>query len=139
HGYWHHPDLQSDNPYWTLGGGEKVKPDAHVYSGPGLWYDRETDRIHVRLAHTKLPGLGDNNYTGETDPRKLPLVVATYTAGPVLTLTDSRYVRLQDLVLRGARMDTLSLEGGANLEVDGCTLYGGASCLRSPGVHGLRV
>src|SRR5262249_41743720 len=94
HGYWHHPDLQSDNAYLTLGAGEKVKPDAHVYCGPGLWYDKETDRIHVRLAHTKLPGLGDDNYRGETDPRKIPLVVAAWAHGPVLTLKDSRHVRL---------------------------------------------
>ncbi len=139
HGYWHHPDLQSDNPYWTLGGGEKTKPDAHVYCGPGLWYNPETSRIHCRLAHTKLPGLGDNNYTGETDPRKIPLVVATYGAGPVLQLQHSRYVRLQDLVIRGARSETLSLDGGANLELDGLTIYGGGACLGAPGIHGLRV
>lgn len=139
HGYWHHPDLQSDNPYWTLGGGEKTKPDAHVYCGPGLWFNPATQRIHCRLAHTKLPGLHENNYTGETDPRKIPLVVATFGAGAPLKLVDCRYVILQDLVIRGARTDTLNIDGGANLELDGLTLYGGGACLRAPGVHGLRV
>jgi len=139
HGYWHHPDLQSDNPYWTLGGGEKVKPDAHVYCGPGLWYDRESDRIHTRLAHTTLPGLGDDNYTGETDPRKLPLVVAAYPHGAVLALNECRHVRLQDLVIRGARTEPLAIAGGGNLELDGLTLYGGASCLRAASVTGLRM
>ena len=65
--------------YWTLGGGEKTKPDAHVYCGPGLWFNPETSRIHCRLAHTKLPGLGENNYTGETDPR------IAYTDGDGIT------------------------------------------------------
>lgn len=138
-GYWHHPDLQSDNPYWTLGGGEKTKPDAHVYCGPGLWYDKATDRIHCRLAHTKLPGLVDNNYRGETDPRKISLVIAAWEHGPVVTLHDCRYVRLQDLVIRGARQNTLDIRGGANIELDGLSLYGGQSCLMAEGVHGLRM
>lgn len=139
HGYWHHPDLQSDNPYWNIGGEGKTKPDAHVYCGPGLWYDTETERIHCRLAHTKLPGLHDNNYRGETDPRKLPLVVAGWRHGPVMKLTDCRYVRLQDLVLRGARQHTLDIRGGGNIELDGFTLYGGQSCLMAEGIVGLRV
>lgn len=139
HGYWHHPDLQSDNPYWSLGGGEKVKPEAHVYCGPGLWYDQQTGRIHCRLAHTKLPGLHDNNYRGETDPRKLSLVIAGWGHGPVLLLEDCQYVTLQDLVIRGARQHTLDIRRGGNIELDGLTLYGGQSCLMAEGIVGLRV
>ena len=44
--------------------------------GPGVWYDMKTGRIHARLGHTNLAHLGDQNYRGETDPRKLPLVIA---------------------------------------------------------------
>ncbi|HUG70804.1 MAG TPA: hypothetical protein VMM76_23850, partial [Pirellulaceae bacterium] len=139
HGYWHHPDLQSNNPYWTLSGGNKVGPEAHVYCGPGLWYDAQTDRIHCRLAPTTLPGLGENNYRGETDPRKLSLVISGWGHGPVLKLEDCRYVRLQDLVLRGARQHTLDIRGGGNIELDGLTLYGGQSCLMAEGIVGLRV
>lgn len=139
HGYWHRPDLQSDNPYWTLGGGDKVKPDAHVYCGPGLWYNPETEHFHCRLAHTKLPGLGDDNYRGETDPRKVPMIVSSYGAGNVLRLEDSRHVRLQDLVLRGSRQPTLWIDGGANLELDGVTSYGGGHCMKVDGVHGFRM
>ncbi len=139
HGYWHHPDLQSDNPYWTLGGGEKVKPDAHVYCGPGLWYDRETERIHCRLTHIKLPSLGANNYTGETDPRKVPLVIAGWGNGAVLKLDGCRHVRLQDMALRGARQHTLDVRGGSHLELEGLTLYGGQSCLMAEEVNGLRM
>lgn len=139
HGYWHHPDLQSDNPYWTLGGGEKVKPDAHVYCGPGLWYDPATDRIHCRLAHTQLPGLGDDNYRGETDPRKLALVIAGWRHGSVLTLEDSQHVRLQDLVVRGARQPTVQILGGHHVDLDGLTVYGGQACLKVDGVQGFRM
>jgi hypothetical protein len=158
-GYWSRGDLQSDNPYWNLndktGGASGSEPGAsatgekrtrehvadnrHVYCGPGVWYNADTDRIHCRLAHTKLPGLGDNNYHGETDPRKVPLVIAPLPHGPVLTLKNSRYVRLQDLVFRGARTETLAVEDGGNIELEGLTLYGGAACLKASGVRGLRV
>lgn len=143
HGYWNRGDLQSDNPYFNLNDSEaestKVGVAKHVYCGPGVWYDAETGRIHCRLAHTKLPGLGDDNYRGETDPRKTPLVLAPWASGSVLTLTGSQYVRLQDLVLRGARQPTLNLSGGLNLELDGLTIYGGQAPIRAAGVHGLRM
>ena len=45
-----------------------------LYCGPGVWYDRETGRIHARLSHTNSPA-PVANYRGETDPRKLPLVL----------------------------------------------------------------
>jgi len=55
-----------------------VKP---VYCGPGIWYDKDRGRIHVRLAHTniRLPEEAQHtvvNYRGERDPRRLPLVIA---------------------------------------------------------------
>lgn len=107
HGYWNRGDLQSDNPYFNLNDSEaestKVGVAKHVYCGPGVWYDAETGRsIDCRLC-TKLPGLKDDNYRGETDPRKTPLGPAPWASGSVLALSDSRFVRLQDLVLRGAR------------------------------------
>ena len=143
HGYWNRGDLQSDNPFFNLNDGEpksgKVGSAKHVYCGPGVWYDSATNRIHCRLAHTKLAGLGDNNYRGETDPRRMPLVLAPWSSGSVLTLTDSRFVRLQDLVLRGARQPTLWLAGGANLELDGLTIYGGQAPIKADGVIGLRM
>ncbi len=105
HGYRFLGDLRSDNPYWNIT--SKVADEQHVYCGPGLWYDLDTGRIHIRLAHTKLPGLGEDNYRGEADPRKLPLIIAGFAGGPVLSLESVRHVRLQDLVLRrGRRLST---------------------------------
>lgn len=143
HGYWNRGDLQSDNPYFNLNDGGpdsgKVGSAKHVYCGPGVWYDAATSRIHCRLAHTKLPGLGDDNYRGETDPRRVPLVLAPWPSGSVLTLADSRYVQLQDLVLRGARQPTLTFSGGANLALDGLTIYGGQAPIKADGVIGFRM
>jgi hypothetical protein len=127
HGYHWRGDLQSDNPYWTVT--NKVGGDEFVYCGPGVWYDLESGRIHVRLAHTRLEVLGEDNYRGETDPRKLPLVIAGHGGGSPLTLDGVRHVRLQDLVIRGARDATLTLQGCADVELDGLTLYGGSTPL----------
>lgn len=142
HGYWNRGDLQSDNPYWNLNDGAdggKVGTGKHVYCGPGVWYDPATGHIHCRLAHTKLPGLGEDNYRGETDPRRIQLIIAPWSSGSVLRLIDSRHVRLQDLVLRGARQVPLSIEGGANLEVDGLTIYGGHAPMRVSDVNSFRM
>jgi hypothetical protein len=113
----------------------KTGKSNHVYCGPGVWYDRTTGRIHCRLAHTKLSGLGDDNYRGETDPRKTPLVIAPFSSGSVVKLVRSEHVKLQDFVIRGARQATLHFEGGHSLKVDGCTLYGGSSPIKVEGVQ----
>ncbi|MBW3599625.1 MAG: hypothetical protein KY475_20425, partial [Planctomycetes bacterium] len=72
HGYRLLGDLRSDNPYWNVS--NKVGDEEFVYCGPGVWYDADTGHIHTRLAHTRLPGLGEDNYRGETDPRNVPLI-----------------------------------------------------------------
>ena len=62
-------DLRSTNERWI--GGKKEMRDTGIYCGPGLWFNRDTGRIHIRLAHHQLEGLGSHAYRGETDPRKL--------------------------------------------------------------------
>ena len=117
----------------------KTGKSNHVYCGPGVWYDRTTGRIHCRLAHTTLSSLGDDNYRGETDPRKTPLIIAPYSSGSVVKLVRSEHVTLQDLVVRGARQATLHFEGGGDLRVEGCTLYGGSSPIKVEGVGLFRM
>ena len=95
-------DLRSSNPFW-FGNGEKMDAGKTIYCGPSICFDDATQRIHARFAHTDLFGLGADNYRGETDPRKVRLVIATLEAGPVLKLRGARCLRLQDLVVRGAR------------------------------------
>lgn len=137
HGYRLLGDLRSDNPYWNVS--NKVDDEEFVYCGPGVYYDPASGRIHARLAHTRLAGLGEDNYRGETDPRNVPLVIAGYAGGSVLTLDGVRHVRLQDLVLRGAREATLAIEESQNIELDGLTIYGGAAPVRVRDTAGLRM
>ncbi|MBA4062975.1 MAG: hypothetical protein C0501_04565 [Isosphaera sp.] len=129
HGYYHRPDLPADDP--------QVKRRAPEYHGPGVWFDMKTHRIHARLEHTNFAHLGDRNYRGETDPRKLALVIG----GPrvAVHVEGAKHLRLQDLVVRGTRSRTLNIERSSDVELDHVTLYGGAPALQIQSVSGLRV
>ena len=97
-----------------------------VYCGPGLWFNRETERIHARLAHTKMAGLGDRAYRGETDPRKLALCVSGPYGRDALRINGVNNLVIQDLVLRGASGSPLvNLYGSDNVTLDGITLHVG--------------
>ncbi|MBC8115593.1 MAG: DUF1565 domain-containing protein [Candidatus Saccharimonas sp.] len=138
HGYRLHGDLRSDNVYWNLD--NKVGKEEFIYCGPGVFYDAATGRIHVRLAHTRMKYLADeDNYTGETDPRKLSLVIGAASHGPTLSLKDCRYGRLLDLVVRGSGSTAIEIDHGEQLVLDGVTAYGAASAIRVADTAGLRV
>lgn len=139
HGYRYLSDLRSSNEYFAKLGDTKTNAGDGVYCGPGLFYDVATERIHCRLAHTKQPALATDNYTGETDPRKLPLVIAGINAGSPLSLEGTRFLKVQDVVIRGARMATVSISNCRNIEFDGVTAYGGSSAFSVRNTGGLRV
>jgi hypothetical protein len=126
HGYRFLADLRSRNVYWNLK--EKVGEDAvGIYCGPGVFGDSRTGRIHIRLAHTEMPYLPpEDNYRGETDPRKLRLVVAA-AAGPTLALRGVQHVRIQDVVVRGSRAAAIEVAEASHVEFDGVTAYGGTT------------
>lgn len=109
-----------------------VKP---LYCGPGLWYDRTTGYLHARLAHTNLPDM--DNYKGEQDPRKLPLVVAPFGSAP-LRLDGAEHVRFQDLVIRGGGYDTVVLDQASDIEFDNVTVWCGTYGLRATGAQRLK-
>ena len=124
HGYRLLVDLRSSNEFWR--GGKNEMREEGLYCGPGLWLNRETGRIHVRLAHHQLPGLGENAYRGETDPRRVPMIVAVGFGEDVFRATGIQHVRVHDLVLRGATgSPMIHLYGCQNVELDGLTVYGG--------------
>jgi hypothetical protein len=134
--YWHAADLRADNELWIDDPDKKlmVKP---VYCGPGLWYDKESGRLHVRLAHTHLDVLGPANYRGETDPRKLPLIIAPFRSVP-LTIDQAMHVRFQDLVVRGGGFNAVVLNHGVDLEFDHVTIFAGTYGLRARSTGPLR-
>jgi hypothetical protein len=136
HGYRFRRDLQSDHPYWSFTQKDQA---ASIYCGPGVWYNPDTQRIHVRLAHTRWPALGDDNYRGPTDPRAAPLIVAHADGGPVLQIQNSTHLRVEDLVVRGSRLASINVLASSDITLNGVTVYGGSAALAAAYTHGLRV
>ncbi|MBI4026704.1 MAG: hypothetical protein HY360_17100 [Verrucomicrobia bacterium] len=133
-------DLQSTNQFWNLK--EKAKGDAtnSIYCGPGLLYNPETGRIHTRLAHTDWKFLEEEDrYRGETDPRKLPLVIAGVNSGSPLALKGVKHLRLQDFVVRGAQKATVDISNAQHVELDGLDLYGGNPAISLHNTQGFRL
>ncbi len=138
HGYRFLTDLRSDNHLFHRLEGSKTAQGNGLYCGPGVFYDAETQRIHVRLAPTQQPSRGEaNNYRGESDPRKIPLVIAG-RGKSALSLVGAAHVVLRDLVVRGSREATIDMTDCSNITLDGVTSYGGQSALRVVSTSGLR-
>jgi hypothetical protein len=124
HGYRLAADLRATNELW-LGGKNELR-DSGIYCGPGMWFNRDTGRVHIRLAHHQLDGLGERAYRGETDPRKLPLVVAVGFGEDVFRVTGVKHVRIRGLVFRGATGSPMvHVYGSEDVELDHVTVYGG--------------
>lgn len=120
--------------------GKKDMRENPVYCGPGLWFNRAIGRLHIRLAPTKLAGLGDRAYRGETDPRKLPLVIAAGFGDDVLRANGVKHVRLHGLVLRGATgSPMIHLYGSQHVELDHLTVFGGFPALLVNASQNIRV
>lgn len=145
HRYLNFHDLRTSNEFFHAGLNDRHDDPTGMYCGPGSRRDPETGRIHVRLAHTKLAGLGANAYRGETDPRKLPLVIAGQDYA--LRIEGSRHLRIQDLVVRGAERSAVLIthdqedvsQDAEDIELDGVTLYGSGSALRANRTRNLRI
>ncbi|MGH7127003.1 MAG: right-handed parallel beta-helix repeat-containing protein, partial [Planctomycetaceae bacterium] len=129
HRYLNFHDLRSKNELWHKGLSDRADDPNGLYCGPGVRRDPQTGRIHVRLAHTQLDGLGDRHYRGETDPRKVPLVVAGEDYA--LSIAASKHLIVQDLVIRGAQRAAVLVENSSDVRLEGVTLYGTASALRT--------
>lgn len=135
HGYRTVEDLRSNNER-----NPKSKKAGTVYCGPGLWFNRMTNRIHIRLAHHTMPGLSSRAYRGKTDPRKLPLVVAVGFGRDVLRITGIKHVRIEGLVLRGATgSPMIHLYGSDGIHLDHLTVYGGFPALLINASQNIRV
>jgi hypothetical protein len=122
HGYRKLDDLRARSEFSP----DRKLPRPGVYCGPGIWYNRDTGRIHIRLAHTQLPGLGANAYRGETDPRKLKLIIALGFGEPVLRVNGVRHVKVEGIVLRGGTGSPLiEIYGSENVHLDHLSVFGG--------------
>jgi len=137
HTYHHAVDLRARNEFWEAAdAADKAADVKPVWCGPGVWYDNGTGRIHCRLAATHLPS--EPNYKGESDPRKLPLVIAPLNSVP-LHLDGAKHVRIRNLVIRGAGYDTVRCDQTQDVTLDNVTLWCGSYGLRADGARGLKL
>jgi len=88
-----------------------------VYMGPGIHFNAETGRVHVRLSHThnNVPGITD--YTGEIDPRRVSLAI-TPKALTTVQIRGSSHLRLERLTIRFGGDDSILIQGAQNLVLD---------------------
>lgn len=128
--YYHATDLRGKGELFEQD--EATKDWKPLYCGPGLWYDPVSGRIHARLSHTHLPNI--DNYRGETDPRKLPLVIAPFRSLP-LRADGARHVRFYDLTIRGAGYDAVILDQASDVVLDNVVVWCGSYGLRATGVE----
>lgn len=137
--YYHAKDLRATNETitWPKGADPKTTDIRPLYCGPGLWYDATTGRIHCRLAHTHLPKPVPN-YNGETDPRKLPLVVSSFRSKPLM-IDGATHVRIQDLTIRGGGYDTVEIDHGTHITLDNLTLWCSSYGLRASRTRHLKI
>jgi hypothetical protein len=131
--YYHAKDLRATGEFFELD--ETTQDFVPLYCGPGIWYDPATGHIHARLAATHVPG--GENYAGATDPRALSLVIAPFRSVP-LHIDGARYVRFQDLTIRGGGYDTVVLDQCSDIEFDNVTVWCGTYGLRATGAQRLR-
>ena len=134
--YWDRRDLLAENELWILD--KETRQVDLVYCGPGLWYDKQSGRIHCRLAHTHIDNDKVPNYRGETDPRKLPLLIAPFESLP-LKIDQAKHVRFQDLVIRGGGFDTIELNFGIDVEFDNITAFCATYGIRARSTGPLKV
>ena len=138
HGYRTLIDLRDSSMLWDVE--DKFSSSQGVYCGPGVWFNRQTRRIHIRLAHTNLAGLDESAYRGETDPRKLPLRISGPYGADVLRINGVNHFRLQDVVLCGASGSPLvNLYGADDVSFDGVTFFGGSPGLLVKATGNLKI
>lgn len=137
--YYHAKDLRATNELNDFEDPARTKETdlKPLWCGPGVWYDRVTGRIHVRLAHTHLPA-PIPNYSGETDARKMPLVLSGFGTVP-LHLDGAEYVKLQDVIVRGAGYTAVVFNHAEHVEFDNVTIWAGTYAMRMTTTQYLRV
>jgi hypothetical protein len=128
-------DLRSENEFFfpALANNNYEDPTG-IYCGPGAMWNPTTGRIHIRLAHTHIEQLAqvdylnhgedfDHNYTGETDPRNLPLILSR----SIELAFRSSHIRVQDLVFQGQRRVEFGdpAAGHVDVHADGVHVYAG--------------
>ncbi len=129
-------DLRAANQTWELGmaagdrrpgprirGGKRRPVEAGrerlpwTYFGPGIHFDKQTGRIHIRLSPTAHGVAGLEEYRGPTDPRQLHLSISS-RADQALGVVASEHVRVTDVGLWHGGDETVRVESSHDIALD---------------------
>ncbi len=128
-------DLRAANQAWELGmaagdrrpgprirGGKRRPVEAGArlpwtYFGPGIHFDKQTGRIHIRLSPTAHGVAGLEEYRGPTDPRQLHLSISS-RADVALGVVASEHVRVSDVGLWHGGDETVRVESSHDVALD---------------------
>jgi MYXO-CTERM domain-containing protein len=132
-------DLRSRNEFWNAGLENRAQDPNGIYAGPGVFWDATSQRIHIRLQPTTVAALGDDNYRGESDPRKLELVICRSDDPARFRIVKASHVRVQDLVLRGSDRTVMAVTDSDDVELDGLWIYNGLNPLVVSDSRGVRI
>jgi hypothetical protein len=107
-------DLRRDPARDRPGGRNRV---TWTFFGPGVYFDKETGLIHIRLSPTAHGVAGLEEYRGTTDPRKLHLAISS-RADRALGVAGSQHLRISDLGLHHGGDETVRIEGSSDVVLD---------------------
>jgi hypothetical protein len=132
------PDDPRPGPPQTTAQGKLLSPPRRVpwvYMGPGLWWDSDTGRVHIRLSatHNHVPGLRD--YTGQTDPRRVRLAISA-RATTTLAVSGSDHVRFEHLRIAHGGENTIRLASVGDVSFDHVEVRASSIGVRTSAAHG---
>jgi hypothetical protein len=128
-------DLRAANQTWDEMAGDDDRPGPRVkankrhpaqpgrarlpwtYFGPGIHFDKQTGRIHIRLSPTRHGVAGMEEYRGPTDPRKVRLSISSRT-DRALEMLGSEHVRVSDVGLWHGGDETVRVQGSSDVVLD---------------------
>lgn len=111
-----------------------------VYMGPGIWFNDiagspTAGRVHVRLSHTTNNIVGLADYTGEIDPRLVPLAIAPKDF-TTLTIRGTANFRLENVSVRYGGEYTVELLGSRQITFDHVRVFASSYGMRMGGTQG---
>ena len=128
-------DLRAGNQTWDEMAGDDARPGPRVkaskrhpaepgrerlpwtYFGPGIHFDKQTGRIHIRLSPTRHGVGGMEEYRGPTDPRRVRLSISSRT-DRALAMLGCEHVRVSDVGLWHGGDETVRVQGSSDVQLD---------------------
>jgi hypothetical protein len=111
-------------PYFVRSGEtDNEDSEAHrqrfpwTYFGPGVFWNPETQRVHIRLSHTHNRVEGLEDYAGETNPNTVKIGVSARSMVGV-TLNGNRNLVIKHLKVRGGGETSVTLSANSGLVLD---------------------